>query len=135
MSGSDRGHGEGAGEIRLANSGRPDDEDLLMGGHPAARGEIEQHAAVEPGWPGSRCPRSRPRPELCRAEVALQSPVLPFGRLPVDEEAEAILEARRSIGGGLFALFGKGVGHPGEVERVELVDRRVGQHREFSFHS
>ena len=95
VAGPDRGHGQGAREIRLADPGRSDDEDLLVGGDPARRGQIEQDAAVEPPSRPEVDVLDRGRQaELGRPQVALEPTVLPFGHLPVDEQAEPVLERK-----------------------------------------
>ena len=98
-----------------------------MGVDPARRGEIEEDAPVETAWrPEVDVLDRRRDAQLGRPEVALQSAVLAVGRLPVDEQAETVLEAEAAIGGRLLTLLGEGVGHAREVEGVELVERRVG---------
>jgi len=42
------GVGEGAGDERLADPGRADDEDGPVGDHPGAAGELRDERAVEP---------------------------------------------------------------------------------------
>jgi hypothetical protein len=122
-----------AGEIRLADARRPGDQDLLVGADPAGRRELEQDAPIEPArGPEVGVLDRRGDAQLGRAEVALETPVLAIGGLPVDEQPEPVLEGQLGVRGAL-ALLGEGAGHAGEVEGEELVERGTREHVVSSF--
>jgi hypothetical protein len=60
-------------------------------------------------------------------EVACEAAVLAVLHLPVDEQAEALLEAEGGVVGTL-ELVDERAGHAREGEGVQLVDRRRDEH-------
>jgi hypothetical protein len=72
------------------------------------------------------------QPEPGRLEHALQAAVLALGELPVNQHAEALLEAQGVVVG-MLALFDESPGHARQVKRVQAVQGGVGEHRS-SFH-
>jgi|SRR5450756_293711 len=67
-------------------------------------------------------------PELGRPKIALEASVVPVLGLAVDEQAQALLEGERLVVGPLL-LVGEGARHLAKVQRVELVEGRVDEHR------
>ena len=65
--------------------------------------------------------------ELGCFQAAFQPPVVPFGELAVDEQAEALLEAEPGVGG-LLVLVGQGGGHGVEPQGLQSLDGGVQQH-------
>jgi hypothetical protein len=100
-----------------------------MAVHPACSGEIEQHSTVETAGRAKVDVLDRGiETKLGRSKATLKTAVLAFGHLPVHEQSEAILEAKTAIGCRLFALLGEAMGHAGEIEAVELVERWCREH-------
>ena len=60
-------------------------------------------------------------------EHACESPIAAGEELPVDEQAEAVLEAESGVVG-LLALFDDAGGHGLEPKGVQPLDGRVGEH-------
>jgi hypothetical protein len=68
-----------------------------------------------------------PVAQLGGLQVALHAPVLAFGDLPVDQQAQALLETEPLVGS-LVALLGQARCHCRQLQRIEAVDRLVVQH-------
>src|SRR5450830_1873367 len=64
-------------------------------------------------------------------EVACKPAVVAVLHLPVDEQAEALLEAEGGVVGTL-ELVDERAGHAGQGEGVQLVDRRCDEHARIS---
>ena len=129
MSGPDGGEREGAGEIRLADPGRPDDQDTLVRVHPARAGEIEQLTSIQPTGMAEVDVLDRGiQAQLGGSHVPFEPPVLALGHLAVHEQPQTVFEAETAIGCGLFALLGQTMGHTREIEAVELVEGGTGEH-------
>ena len=122
--------GEGTGDEALAGAGGAGDEDLLVLVDPAAGGELADHGLVElaAGRVVDGLEAGVRQLELGFLEGAGQALVLPGQPLGVDEQAEAFIEAE---GGqlGVLLLLGPGLGHGRQLEGVQLVEGRGGEHR------
>ena len=118
-----------------AHPGGSGDEDVAVGIDPVALGERQHGRAVEPS--------RRPQVEVLDDRIAAQpsglqlageAAVLAVGGLAVDEQAEPLLEGEPGVGGGL-ELLGEGTGHAAQAQGLELLDRRVDEHRLLRSHS
>jgi hypothetical protein len=121
--------GEGTSDEALAGAGGAGDEDLLVLGDPAAGGELADDGLVE--LPAGRVvdglDAGLRQFELGFLEGPGQALVLPGEPLGVDEQPKPLIEAE---GGelGVLLLLGPGLGHGGQLEGVELVEGRGGEH-------
>ena len=122
--------GEGTGDEALAGAGGAGDEDLLVLVDPAAGGELADHGLVELAAGGvvDGLEAGLRQLELGFLEGAGQALVLPGEPLGVDEQPEPLIEAE---GGelGVLLLLGPGLGQGRQLEGVQLVEGRGGEHR------
>ena len=120
---------EGASQPRLADTGRADDDQMMMVADPLAGGELVEQSAVEAAVGAEVDVLDDGRlaqPGL--AQAAGEALVLAAGRLAIDEQPEPILAAQ--FGGiGSVLQLDEGIGHGGEAERAQALDRGVDQHR------
>ena len=119
---------EGASEKALPDPARPGDDQIVALGDPRAGSQRQDLLAVELSGSGEVDRFERRRiAQFGRLEAPLQLALLAGGRLGVDQQAEALLEAER---GGLarLQLLLEGVGHPAELHGVELVEGVFDQH-------
>ena len=117
-----------AGEVCLSDPRRAHDEDCLVLVHPVALGEVQHRLALEPaGTAEVDVLDHRGQLELRGLEHACESPIAAGEELPVDEQAEAVLEAESGVVG-LLALFDDACGHDLEPKGVQPLDGRVGEH-------
>src|SRR3990170_837155 len=120
--------GEGAGEVRLADAGEADDEEVEMLADPARAGEREHDLTIQAA--GGRVVEVLERggvAELGDPEAVGELALLARAPLGLDEEAEALLEAEgRELARGKLML--EGVRHGSEPHRVHLVEGGLGQH-------
>jgi hypothetical protein len=87
---------QSTGDPGLAHTGCAVDDQIEPLVDPAAGGQLKHQCLVEP----ARCAVVQILDtgvvlELGLAQTRLQAPILAFGHLPVDEQAEALLEAKR----------------------------------------
>src|SRR5436190_9232398 len=92
------GVGERAADEALADAGGAGQEQVVMSGHPAGLGQTEDDRPVEPTRGAEvEVLDGGVVAELGRLEPGGQTSVLAPGRLPVDEQAEAVLEAELQV--------------------------------------
>lgn len=125
----DGGVGEGAGEEGLAHARRPRHQHVPVRRDPLGVGEGQHRRPVEP----PRCPQvevldDRVAAELRGLQVAGEATVLAILRLPVDQQAEALLERECRVVG-VTLLVHQRPRHAAQGEGVELVDGRRDEHR------
>jgi hypothetical protein len=125
--------GKGLPEPRLADAGRPDDEQVAMLRDPCARREGVDERFVEapaPAVPVDVFERGL-SPQIRGLQAASEFPLLAGRPLGIDEQADAIFEAE--VGElGFAQLVLEGVGHRREPQPGQLVDGGVSKHRSFS---
>lgn len=103
--------------------------------HPLGVSQCEDDRSVQPARTAEvEVLDRRVDAELGRPEVPLQAAVVAVLGLPVDEHPQALLEGEGLVVGA-FELLREGAGHAREVERVELLEGRVGEHRRVLLHS
>src|SRR5262249_35885583 len=120
---------EGTSEPRLADTGWADDDQMGMLAKPIAGSELLEQGAVKNGrrteldvlGAGGRAQRG------C-AERGGAALVLGAGCLAVDQQPEPVL-AGEFAGVGCVLQLDESVGHGGQAERAQALDRRVDQHR------
>ena len=131
--------GQGTGEEGLADAGGADDEQVVVISDPGAGGEAEEERFFDAPW--------RSEVDLLDGgvkfkmgfeEEAFHLLVRPPRPLSIDEQGKALFEGEVLEESGLEELFLEGLGHPGELEGVELVKDGFGEHGEwvapFFFH-
>ena len=123
---------EGTSQPRLADTGRTDDDQMMMVADPLAAGELVEQSAVEAAGRMQvdiLDDGGLTQPGL--AQAAGEALVLPAGRLAIDQQAEPVLA--RQLGGIRRVLhLDEGVGHGSKAERAQALDGGVDQHL-FSF--
>lgn len=131
--------GQGAGEEGFANASGTDDEQVLVISDPGAGGEAEEEGFFD-------APRGSEvdlldggvKSKMGLLEEAFHLLVGPPCPLSIDEQGKALFEGEVLEESGMEELFLEGLGHPGEVEGVELVKDGFGEHGEwvapFFFH-
>jgi hypothetical protein len=121
--------GEGTSDEALAGAGRPDEDDVVVLLHPAAGGELADDGLVEltPRRVVDRFETGVGQLQLGLLEGTGDALVVAGEPLGIDEQAEALVEAQARQRGVLL-LLGPGVGHGVELEGLQLVQGRGGQH-------
>jgi len=120
---------EGRGEPGFPDAGRPGDQQMVVIADPAARAEAQDHLAAEPAWRAEiDVFERRGIAQLRVAQALRQFPGFPGGPLGVDQQAEAVVETQLGVVTGA-ALLLKRRGHRRQVQGVELLDRRMRQHK------
>ena len=119
---------EGPGEKGLAHSRGTDDEEVFVGADPFASGEfLKQRAVQAPGGPVVDVLETGGLADPAFGQTPDKLLVLPLEKFPVGQEPETLLEGEVPGRGGVDQ-FPKALGHDGEPEAMELVDRGMGQH-------
>ena len=117
---------QGAGEIALAHACRPGDEDVLPLLDPATRGELQQKPLVEAaGLAVVDVLDTGRKPKSGHLQPDPEPYVAPLRHLPVDEQPEALLEAKLPEVGHPHLLF-PAPGHTPEPQTIELLQSRMG---------
>ena len=120
---------EGAGNPTLADTGRADDEQVLVPFDPLAGDELLEQRLVEPaGRLHVDILDDGVLPEACEPQAADQPFIVALGRFAVDEQSKPLLEGQgRDVG--LSLLFVERFRHAGEPERDEAAVGGMCQHR------
>lgn len=119
---------QGTGEIGLARAGRADEQDDLMLADPVATGEAEEDGAIEParGLEVEVFHRGG-EAQGGQLEQAGEAAIGAGCDLAFEEQGEAIFEGE-GVEIGLAPLLIEGLGHAGEAEFVQAVNRLLEQH-------
>ena len=113
----------------LADTGRADDQQVLVAIDPLAGDELLEQRLVEPARRlHVDILDDGVLPQACEAQPGDQPFVLALGRLAVDEQSEPLLEGQR-CDVGLSLLFVERLRHAGEPERDEAAVGGMCQHR------
>jgi hypothetical protein len=123
---------ERASQPRLADTGRANEAKMMMVTDPFAARKLEEESPVEAAVGAEVDVLDDGRlaqPGL--AQTAGEPLVLAAGRLAIDEQPEPILAAEFAGIGSVLQLD-KGIGHGGETERPQALDRGMDQHHSSS---
>ena len=119
---------EGRREPRFSDAGRSGDQQMVAITDPAARTEAQNDLTTEPARRAEIDVFERRGIAQLRVAQALgEFPSFPSGPFAVDEQAEAVVKTQLGVLT-RAALVLKRRGHRRQVQRVELLDRRVRQH-------
>src|SRR5947209_10132711 len=123
---------ESASQPRFADTGRANEAKMMMLADPFTARELEEESTVEAAVGAEIDVLDDGRlaqPGL--AQTAGEPLVLATGRFAVDEQPEPIL-ATEFAGIGSALQLDEGIGHGGEAERPQALDRGMDQHRSSS---
>ena len=120
---------EGRGQPRFPDPGRSRDQQIVVITDPAPRAEAEDRFAIQAARRREVDILERSRvPQLRVAEPLRQAPALACGPLGVDQQAESIFKREFGVLAGAPLLV-KRLGHRRQAQGLELLDRRIRQHK------
>ena len=121
---------QGAGNPAFAEAGLTGDQQVLMAIDPAAVDQMRHDGAVEATWGAQiKILDAGGLPEGGELQAGGQALGVALGGLAIDQEAEALFEAKRLEGWAGAALLVQRAGHSGQAERGEALGSGVGQHQ------